>query len=243
MLVLGRLTGMAISIAVHWRKAVLFLLAAMLLHGNSFAQPADRGACRGFILSLGFDSGQPPVLTHTPVIPGERAIYADFDGDHQSDLAKGYLVENRYEIFVWLSARSHVIVLHSPVELAGFTLHAFDINHDSYQDVVATSPTEPRPLAVWLGDGVGNFKSADRNLFETDGGFTGSPGYQNACFQLDQDSWTEPLYPVCEPAIIGGIILQPAANASVPFILRFYSAQDKYYRASPRSPPADFLLI
>jgi hypothetical protein len=234
---------MGINTAVCFLRKTLLLLAVILLHGNSFAESADRAAYPDLTRSLGFDLGQLQLLTHAGAIPGERPVFADFDGDNEADIARGRLVENRYEILVWLSTRSDVITLPSPMELAGFTIHAFDINRDSHQDVVATSPTEPHPLAVWLGDGKGNFKGADRRLFETDCGFTEAPAYQNGRLLPEQDSWTEPLYPVCEQAIAEWNILRPIPSGVIPFVSRFYRTQDESSCTTPRSPPADFLPI
>jgi hypothetical protein len=236
---LSRLSGRDIMRALSWlRAAILLLILALFLRGSSFAESA-RKASLEFARTL--DSNGVQTLTLTGVIPGERPVYADFDGDDERDVAKGFLVDNHYEILVSLSTRSDVIILHSPVQLAGFTIHAFDINHDSYPDIVAISPTESHPLAVWLGDGKGNFKSADRQLFETDSGFRQSPEYQSSRLQPDPDTWTEPLYPVGEPAIAGRLILPTVLIGAIAPVLKFNSAREQYSRTAPRSPPVSSL--
>lgn len=229
-------SGPRITALLSWlRAAVLFILPALFLQGSAFAE-RERNSFPDFAGVFEANGGQ--LWTRTGLIPGERPVYADFDGDHESDLVRGLLVEDHYEVLVSLSTRSDVIILRSPVQLAGFTIHALDINHDSYPDVVAISPTTPHPLAVWLGDGQGNFKSADRKLFGTDPGFTQSSEYQSGRFLPDPESWTEPLYPVCEPSMVGYLIQPPKTDRTIASVRAFYSAPREYSRTAPRSPPA-----
>ncbi len=230
----SRPSGPRVAILLSWlRAAILFLTPVLLLQGSALAETERKSVPD---LTLALESNRVQLWAH--VIPGERPVYADFDGDHKRDVARGLLVGDHYEVVVSLSTRADVIILQSPIQLAGFTIHALDINHDRNPDVVAISPTEPYPLAVWLGDGQGNFRSADRKSFGPHSGLTRSPEYQTGRFQPAPDSWTEPLYPVSEAPLAGHPVLPPGADDAIASAPAFFRARQEYFRTAPRSPPS-----
>jgi hypothetical protein len=169
---------------------------------------------------------------------GETPAFADFDGDQKADMAIARLVKDQYQIVVSLSRRSEAAVLNPSVRLAGFIIHAFDINNDSYQDVVVTDAIAKYPLAVWLGDGRGNFEIANQNLFRNYFDFTEPSKYRSTRLSPDQDLFEEtpgpsigkttPLMAIPELKRAGHII--PWAN--------FRTLRRAYRTIAPRSPPA-----
>ena len=178
----------------------MILLAFMLFFvpGNPFAISVphqDPAVPLPWNLFANLSRTQP--LGSSPGMPGEAPAFADFDGDHKQDIAIARLSNNRYKIVVLLSTRSQAAILNPSEQLAGFTIHACDINNDSLQDIVVTGATAMRPLAVWLGDGHGSFEIADQSLFENGFALTELSKYQNSRIPPDQDLLDESLDPTC----------------------------------------------
>lgn len=178
----------------------MILLAFMLffLPGNPFAISAPhQDPAIPLPWNLFSNLSRVQLLDSTPGMLGETPAFADFDGDQKQDIAMARLSNNQYIIILWLSTRSQAAILNPSVQLTGFTVHACDINSDSSQDIVVTNATAMHPLAVWLGDGHGNFEIADQNLFENGFAFTESSEYQNNRLSPDQDILDESLDPTC----------------------------------------------
>jgi hypothetical protein len=220
------------------RHMMLFAFMLFFLPGNPFVISApnqDPAIAFPWNLLAKLSRMQPLGSSHG--MPGEAPAFADFDGDHKQDIALARLNNNRYKIVVLLSTSSHAAVLNPSEQLAGFTVHACDMNNDSLPDIVVTDATAMHPLAVWLGDGRGSFKIADQNLFENDFAFTESSRYQNSRIAQDQDVLDESLDPTCGK-------IPPAFEA--PWLERIgfvtsrthsFVLRNAYITTAPRSPP------
>jgi hypothetical protein len=225
------------------RKAAVALLVPFFLQWNPLPISAShRDRPLPFSQSLLLDLSRPQTLAYSGGMLGEAPIFTDFDGDKKQDIVVARLSENRYQIVVRLSTRSEVTILTPSVQLAGFTVHACDINHDSYQDVVVTSPDAPHPLAVWLGDGKGTFKIADPNLFQNDFRLAESSRYQSGRFPPDQDLLMESSHPVFEKTALAfgdpGLERHPFVGCSA----SLRASRIRYSSITPRSPPINVLL-
>jgi len=181
------------------RDAILFAFMLFFLPGKPFAIPAPHQD-PAILSSWNLFSN----ISHIPSfytflgMPVETPALADFDGDQKPDIAQARLSNNQYKIIVSLSRRSQVAILNPSVQLTGFTVYACDINNDLLQDIVVTYPTAMHPLAVWLGDGHGNFEVVDQNLFENRLTFAKSSKYQNNQFLPDQNDLDESPDRTCE---------------------------------------------
>ena len=100
---------------------------------------------------------------------GPRFAIADFDGDHQPDLATvevGQVTASRarYWILFEMSAGTRQSIgINGPV--GGLEIAPRDVNGDSSPDLVVTTPWFNRPVAVLLNDGHGNFTLHDPAAF------------------------------------------------------------------------------
>ena len=88
-------------------------------------------------------------------------LSGDFDGDRKADSAKAGRIGASYCIEVRLSTKRPRVRLSIPIRNEiGLELFAYDINQDSHADLVLTSVSSPKPIAVWLNKGNGSFERA-----------------------------------------------------------------------------------
>jgi hypothetical protein len=180
-------------------------------------------------------------MSHPARILGETPVFADLDGDQIRDVVGARLAGGQYKIILALSARSEVMTLHTPDLSAGFRIAVFDVNQDSYQDIVITAPAETRPMAVWLGNGTGAFHSADRKVFGNESDSAETTWSRDCLFGVDPDLLTNSPDPVCGkigPAFAdqvldpNGFICEHASPIALPNERRCLTL---------RGPPADSL--
>ncbi len=213
------------------RSASVFLLAALSL----LLAPS-------FVFSVSPALPRTQTIIYPGMMPGEIPAFADFDGDQKQDIAVARLSDDRYQILVTLSTGAGAIILTPSVQIAGFTVHACDINGDRFSDVVVTSSVALHPLAVWLGNGKGKFKIVDPKLFEHDCGFTESSGYQSRDLPLTCDFLSESPHPVFEkttPAF-GDPLLE--RHGFLSFIAIYCASHNLCFYITPRSPPINIPL-
>jgi hypothetical protein len=178
---------------------------------------------------------------HWPM-PRKAPVFTDFDGDHRVDVATACLIGDQYGIVINLSSRAEVATLISSMPLEGFALLARDINKDSIPDIVVTNSTAAHPLAVWLGDGNGGFKSADQDRFENEFELTSSTRFESRSDPLTFDCISESSDPTCEKTPTSFQHLVPELNGFVCSQAALHRLWLGYFSLSPRSPPANRLI-
>jgi hypothetical protein len=93
------------------------------------------------------------------VQPFTAQVDADFDGDSKPDVAIGSTSGPSYTIEIRLSSQSAKTYLTLANGGVGTRIFAFDVDKDSYQDLIVTSAASLLPIAVYLGDGKGHFQA------------------------------------------------------------------------------------
>lgn len=127
-------------------KAVVLALVGALLA----AQPLAAIASPGLPARV--------VRTEAPLIT--QPVFTDFDQDSRPDRAELFSHGSDKEIQITLG-NSWVTHLHFEcVATDQGRLLAGDVDHDNDADLIWVSYTDPRGLAVWLGDGRGRFVTA-----------------------------------------------------------------------------------
>jgi len=138
---------------IAWR---LFPMVLLCLFGLETGLAVHFGGCDG---SLAQQHG---ILSR---LSGIQVAIADFDGDWKPDLAivetaNLRRVQANYAIHLQLSAGSDLSFLISAPD-GGVRVAARDVNGDSFPDVVVSSVSDERIVAVLLNDGHGKFSRAE----------------------------------------------------------------------------------
>ncbi len=202
-------------------------------------------AAFSLLLAPSFVFSASPALSRTQTIvypgmmPGEIPAFADFDGDQKQDIAVARLSDDRYQILVTLSTSAGAIILTPSVQIAGFTVHACDINGDRFPDIVVTNSVALHPIAVWLGNGKGKFKIVDPNFFENDCGFAESSGYQSRNLPLACDFLSESPHPVFEKTTPAFGVPLLERRGFLSFMAIYCASQNLCFYITPRSPPSN----
>ena len=101
-----------------------------------------------------------------------RLVSADFDGDHQADIASGLYQGQTYRVEINFSTGKSPVSITFPAAYPEFNIFALDIDGDSDQDLVIVSGSSLSPPAVWLNNGAGHFDHSGRwwwaSLFSSD---------------------------------------------------------------------------
>jgi hypothetical protein len=102
-------------------------------------------------------------------LSGTRFAIADFDGDWKPDLAlvetaNFRRVQANYAIHLQLSAGSDLSFLIDAPD-GGVRVAARDVNGDSFPDVVVSSVSDERVVAILLNDGHGKFSRAEPSSY------------------------------------------------------------------------------
>jgi len=96
---------------------------------------------------------------------------ADFDGDHQIDVATEARIGDGYSGYVYqislaLSGAKQVRpIVVSPVLVARLVVAPIDLDGDRDLDLLITSQPFHTPIGVWINDGSGTFERGDINHF------------------------------------------------------------------------------
>lgn len=131
-------------------------------------------------------------------LQGGVVAIGDFDGDKAWDFVIAQAAGHEFRILVALSSSSAVVPLSPIGRSVFFSVSVCDINNDSFQDIVLSSPTALPPQAVWLGDGKGNFVAADHDALSDDLVLTDKPGVRSAPRQIETDLLFDSSHPVYE---------------------------------------------
>jgi hypothetical protein len=85
-------------------------------------------------------------------------LNADFDGDSRPDVAIGRSHGLGYTIEIQFSTQPARIYLTLANGGIGTRIFAYDVDKDSFPDLVVTSATSLLPIAIYLSDGRGHFQ-------------------------------------------------------------------------------------
>lgn len=106
----------------------------------------------------------------------------DLDGDQLPETAtirqRGYV----YQVNIHFTTGRPKLRLTTYVSegVAGLTLQTRDINNDSKDDLVITSATSIRPIAIWLNQGKSKFQKISSWAYLV-GGYTGPEYHRQTC--------------------------------------------------------------
>ncbi len=221
------------------RMAVLLLVSFFSLQWDASASPDCYRKTPGSISGASVSESLPlTALTKSGEWLESAAISADLDGDHHRDLVAAQIAGDQYKVIVALSSHSRLKVLIPPVQLGGFTVRVCDFNADGYQDIVVTAPAVLHPMAVWLGNGKGDFEPADQILFKNDFGLTEPSRYRSYPISFDQDLLLTPAHTVCEKMNLAFVHAVPEPNGFIVEQCRSVALPNEYSCITLRSPPS-----
>jgi hypothetical protein len=132
------------------------------------------------------------------IIPDETIlrVSGDFDGDSKTDTAFAKRYGSSYRVEVHLSTKRGRIRLTVPVRNeVGLELIAYDVNQDNRADLILTSHSPIKPIAVWLNKGNGHFEQSS-GLFGPFFGADGGPRFVRGSPRSDAQAFI----PADEPA-------------------------------------------
>ncbi|HEY2381930.1 MAG TPA: hypothetical protein VGK48_12190 [Terriglobia bacterium] len=115
----------------------------------------------------------------TYIAPGgvsyKTTLGIDLDGDHIPETATIRQQGSFYQVSIHFSTGRPKLKLRTFVgdDVAGLTIEITDINSDSEADLVISSATSTRPIAVWLNRGSANFQRVNVRAYGFYGRFTG----------------------------------------------------------------------
>jgi hypothetical protein len=178
--------------ALRCLLAVLSVLALFALAGAGTVTPAAQAAIRL------------PATLVAPTTSGLPFTVADFDGDHQPDLASvqtGSGDSGDYWVRLRLSTAGRRYV-HFAAPQGGLLIEARDVNGDKVPDLIFGSARLSRPVAILLNDGHGNFSEVD-------------PTAYIALFANSHSAWN--LFSSADPFPFG--LLQPSRTGDVSLAL------------------------
>jgi hypothetical protein len=104
------------------------------------------------------DFGVPRNFTCLP----QKFLSADFDGDHEADLASGTYHGQTYRVEIQFSTGKSAASISFPASYPAFNIFARDIDDDNDQDLVIVSTAFSTSSAVWLNDDEGHFEHGSR---------------------------------------------------------------------------------
>ena len=113
------------------------------------------------------------------VAPGgisyKTTLGIDLDGDHIPETATIHQRGSFYQVSIHFSTGRPKLKLRTFVgdDVAGLTIEITDVNSDSEADLVVSSATSVRPIAVWLNRGSANFQRVNVRNYGPRGHFTG----------------------------------------------------------------------
>jgi hypothetical protein len=135
-----------------------------------------------------------------------RIVYStqlghDLDGDHLPETATIRRGGDVYEVSIKFTTGQPKLRLKTYVtsEIAGLAFQTADVNNDNKDDLVITSATSVRPVAVWLNQGHARFQKASPWLY-------GLGRYRGPTYRVRQHS---------EPEPVGNVSVDPLPHATL----------------------------
>jgi hypothetical protein len=140
------------------------LLAALAVFSACLLSPRDASASR---------------RAHHPHISYQTQLNQDLDGDHKPETATIRQTGLQYRVSLHFTTGLPKIHLTTHIRpgVAGLSLETRDVNNDSKEDLVITSATSVRPIAVWLNKGHAQFQRSHASFVDALGHYTG-PAYR-----------------------------------------------------------------
>lgn len=178
---------------------------------------------------------------HSPQgVAYKTSLGLDLDGDHIPETATVRQHGSYYQVSIHFSTGRPKLKLRTYVgdDVAGLTLEVTDINSDSEADIVLTSATSSRPVAVWLNHGNASFRRINARPYRLAFRSNGPSLKQKVRIQRESVSLSNDRLPPAEPRASFNTYsgLQSAVLAeSDPLTFRFWLAQVAW-RGPPFSP-------
>src|SRR5262245_52510483 len=126
----------------------------------------------------------PSGASASPVASGGHIHYhtqlnQDLDGDHKPETATIRQTGLQYRISLHFTTGRPKVHLTAYIRqgVAGLSFEARDVNNDSKEDLVITSATSVRPIAIWLNKGQARFQKTHASFVDALGHYTG-PAYR-----------------------------------------------------------------
>ena len=101
-------------------------------------------------------------------------VSPDLDGDSKADASIARFWESSYRIELHFTTQRLRVRLNAPIRNeVGLELVAYDVDQDRRADLILTSASSVKPIAVWLNKGNGSFERSSASfgpLFATNDG-------------------------------------------------------------------------
>lgn len=132
-------------------------------------------ALSAFLFGTAASFAAPPKSSAPTSISYKTTLGIDLDGDHIPETATVRQRGSFYQVSIHFSTGRPKLKLRTFVgdDVAGLTIEITDVNSDSEADLVISSATSVRPIAVWLNRGSANFQRVSVRTYGPRGRFTG----------------------------------------------------------------------
>lgn len=120
----------------------------------------------------------------------KTSLGLDLDGDHIPETATVRQHGSFYQVSIHFSTGRPKLRLRTYLgdDVGGLTLQVTDMNSDSEADIVLTSATSVRPVAVWLNHGNTNFRRVSARTYRLAFRYSGPRMKQQVRVQRDSIS-------------------------------------------------------
>jgi hypothetical protein len=181
---------------------------------------------------------------HVPNIRYHTQLNQDLDGDHKPETATIQQTGLQYRVSVHFTTGRPKVHLTTFVTqgIAGLSFEARDVDNDSKEDLVITSATSVRPIAIWLNKGHAHFQKTHAYFVDALGHYTG-PAYRIRSKIEPVPASNISTDPLPQAAVAPTYLtLQPEASALI-----FSHRDQRRFHAilvqePPRGPPAPALV-
>jgi hypothetical protein len=180
----------------------------------------------------------------SPHISYRTQLNQDLDGDHKPETATIRQTGLQYRVSVHFTTGRPKVHLTTYIRqgIAGLSFEARDVNNDSKEDLIITSATSVRPIAVWLNKGHAKFQKTHASFVDALGRYTG-PAYRVQAKTAPAPASNLSIDPLPQAAVaLTYLTLQPEASA----LVLSHRDQRRFHaflvQEPPRGPPAPALV-